>query len=305
MSMRGLGVAADDELAYRTLLRDPAADLPPESVRRLTVLGLVTVTADGIPAAADPRTAIERLIGRRLGELDEEIAQIHGARTSVSSLLAELPTADESDLAEQIERIDGRQAAQQRIWQTTQDADEILAMHRDRPNLATGIRERTLQGLERGTAYRTIVHRDMMAVPEIAEYLLTIHRAGDRHRITGEELHPLIVVDRAVAFVPITPGEAESGALMVRQAGMVAILVDLFEHTWRRSAELEPEPAGPTESELAVLQQLAVYAKDEAAARALGISVRTFRARVAAVMGRLGAANRFQAGVRAKQRGWI
>ncbi len=37
--------------------------------------------------------------------------------------------------------------------------------------------------------------------------------------------------------------------------------------------------------------------------RALGISVRTFGARVTVLMARLGAANRFQAGVRAKDKG--
>ncbi|MEV0268018.1 helix-turn-helix transcriptional regulator [Hamadaea sp. NPDC050747] len=302
MSMRGLGVSADDEQAYRQLLRDPDACLSPDSVRRLASLGLVAVAADGVLTAIDPRSAVDRLIGRRLGQLDEEIAQIHGARSSLPSLLAELPDSGPTEL---IERIDGRQAAQRKVWQTTRDAGEILAMHRDRPNLAAGILERTLLGLERGTVYRTIVHRDMLATPEIAEYLLTIHRAGDRHRVMDAELNPLIIVDRAVAFVPITPGDAEAGAIMVRQAGVVAILVDLFEHTWSRSTELEPEPDGLSEAERAVLHQLTAYAKDEAAARALGISVRTFRARVAAVMGRLGAANRFQAGVRAQQRGWI
>lgn len=300
--MSGLGISADDELAYRSLLRDPGARVPAGAVQRLAALGFVSVALDGVVTAVDPGTALDRLIDKRLGEVNGEVARIHAARSSLPSLLAER-SADEA--IELMERIDGRKAAQQKVWEVTRGADEILAMHRDRPRLADGILERTMRGLERGTAYRTIVHRDMLAAPEIADYLLTIHRAGDRHRVSGEDIQTLIIVDRATAFVPIAPGSAEAGALMVRQPGMVAILVDFFEQTWARSTDLEPEQDGPSEPEHDVLRQLTAYAKDEAAARALGISVRTFRARVAAVMGRLGAANRFQAGVRAKERGWI
>lgn len=54
-----------------------------------------------------------------------------------------------------------------------------------------------------------------------------------------------------------------------------------------------------------MLDLLNRFGKDEAAARALGVSVRTFRARVAVLMARLGAASRFQAGTRARERGWV
>lgn len=153
--------------------------------------------------------------------------------------------------------------------------------------------------------YRTVVHRDMLAVPQIADHLLRIHRAGDRHRVTTEEVQPLIIADRATAFVPIERGTADSGALLVTQPAIVGFLIDLFEQTWSRATDLEPEPDRPPETELQALAALDRNGKDEGAARALGISVRTFRARVAAVMARLGAANRFQAGVRARDKGWI
>ena len=45
--------------------------------------------------------------------------------------------------------------------------------------------------------------------------------------------------------------------------------------------------------------------KDEQIARALGMSVRTVRRRVADLMDELGADSRFQAGVEAVRRGWI
>nr|WP_240522031.1 helix-turn-helix transcriptional regulator [Amycolatopsis vastitatis] len=44
---------------------------------------------------------------------------------------------------------------------------------------------------------------------------------------------------------------------------------------------------------------------DESAAVRLGVSVRTVRRMVAGIMDRLGARSRFQAGVKAADRGWL
>jgi DNA-binding CsgD family transcriptional regulator len=57
--------------------------------------------------------------------------------------------------------------------------------------------------------------------------------------------------------------------------------------------------------ERALLRLLAAGLTDEAAARRLGISVRTARRQVAVLMDKLGASSRFQAGYRAAQRGWL
>lgn len=64
---------------------------------------------------------------------------------------------------------------------------------------------------------------------------------------------------------------------------------------WRRPSPVEKQ----------VLDLLDRLGKDEVAARAMGVSVRTFRGYVADLMARLGAADRFQVGARAKERGWI
>lgn len=302
MSLRGLGISDSDERAYRALLRQPDSVADPAAVQRLTALGFLTVAEDGAVTAVDPQVAIDRLVEARLGEVGTELSRITAARSALPSLLAERSAGQHLEM---VERIEGRQTAQQRVWEITEAAGEILAMHRERPYLAAGILERTLRRLGRGVVYRSIVHRDLLAQPETADYLRRIHRAGDRHRVTTDPIQPLVIADRATAFVPIEPGLAGSGALLVRQPGIVAFLVDLFEQTWSRATDLEPDPPGLTDDEQQVLTQLDRWGKDETAARALGISVRTFRARVAVLMARLGAANRFQAGVRAKEKGWL
>ena len=61
--------------------------------------------------------------------------------------------------------------------------------------------------------------------------------------------------------------------------------------------------ASDTVREMLEILQLGVT--DDVAAKRLGVSVRTVRRRVAAVMELLGASSRFEAGVRAAQAGWL
>ncbi|MFE0700082.1 helix-turn-helix transcriptional regulator [Streptomyces sp. NPDC058872] len=55
------------------------------------------------------------------------------------------------------------------------------------------------------------------------------------------------------------------------------------------------------DAERAVLRALAAGHTDEAASRRLGVSLRTYRRRVAALMAALDARSRFQAGLRARE----
>lgn len=81
------------------------------------------------------------------------------------------------------------------------------------------------------------------------------------------------------------------------------MLADVFDGMWERARYLDDLPLSPIEQQ--VLHALTRHDTDEAAARALHISVRKFRAHVADLMARLGAATRFQAALLAKQRGWL
>ncbi|MFE3450294.1 hypothetical protein ACFXJ8_15310 [Nonomuraea sp. NPDC059194] len=167
------------------------------------------------------------------------------------------------------------------------------------------VRERALAELKAGVRHRSIVHRSTLDDPAVAAYFHEIHRAGDRHRVIDEPIQRLLIIDRETAFVPIEPGNPAAGALAIRQPGIVVTLIGLFEQAWSRATDLEPDAADPSPVEKQVLDLLDRLGKDEVAARAMGVSVRTFRGHVADLMARLGAANRFQIGARAKERGWI
>ncbi|MFE2813801.1 LuxR C-terminal-related transcriptional regulator [Streptomyces nigra] len=62
---------------------------------------------------------------------------------------------------------------------------------------------------------------------------------------------------------------------------------------------------GPTSEEIALLTMLRAGLEDQSIARQLGLSTRTATRRTAALMTRLNATTRFQAGVEASARGWV
>ncbi|MFJ3881433.1 LuxR C-terminal-related transcriptional regulator [Streptomyces sp. NPDC090077] len=65
------------------------------------------------------------------------------------------------------------------------------------------------------------------------------------------------------------------------------------------------DDGGLTRQERELLKLLGSGLTDEAAGRQLGLSLRTVRRMMAELMKRLGAGSRFEAGLRAAQRGWI
>ena len=94
-----------------------------------------------------------------------------------------------------------------------------------------------------------------------------------------------------------------------RQHALIGSLTLLFENLWEKAMAVpgmdgQRYDVGASDQRL-LLGQLAGGAKDEQIARALGLSVRTVRRRVAELLEELGADSRFQAGVEAVRRGWI
>lgn len=133
--------------------------------------------------------------------------------------------------------------------------------------------------------------------------------AGADVRVVTDVPCRLFISDRGCAVIPINPQHLEVGALVVREPTIVASLVELFRTTERRSIPLQRfEASSAMDCDLGdrkVLVALAKGLRDEAAAEQLSVSLRTYRRHVAQLMARLGATTRFQAALRAVDRGWI
>ncbi|HEV2779189.1 MAG TPA: DNA-binding response regulator [Actinophytocola sp.] len=155
---------------------------------------------------------------------------------------------------------------------------------------------------------RKLYRPALLLNPAGVAHVRRMARLGARIRITNDEINETIIIDRRVA---ILAGGAADGARtfsVVSEAGVVSAVASLFDAAWRTATEHEVYDRELNElREIAprILEVLRAGWKDETAARALSLSVRTYRRRVAELMAALGASSRFQAGVRARELGLV
>lgn len=189
---------------------------------------------------------------------------------------------------------------------------EILTMLPNSDAAAGGMRasrEADLELLRRGVGGLLIYEPRWTEDPAVRAEIQVRVEAGAKARVVDRVPHRLTIFDRRVAVVPIEPTLVTPGALVVRERGMVASLTALFTSVWRQSVEFTTYEAGarggcgPRERQ--VLELMSRGSTDDAAAREMEVSVRTYRRYVADVMSSLGAGSRFQAGVLAVERGWL
>lgn len=335
--LRFLGVDPDDEALYRLLLRrggfghaevsrhlahEAQQGIEPQDVyRRLTSLGLATETPGGLLAPVSPAKAVEGLVERQVDRLRAQLEEEAITSGVVDSLLAEheKSLADGSrpaDIQSSVQHIEGMAAVRAVI-------DELTFFTRTESltTSPTGVlsqdtidhaRVLDTRILRRGVHMRTLLASPALDDATTMSYARELTTKGAHVRISYQPLERLIICDRTAALTPIDPTHTSKGAILTRDPGLVAALVSLFERMWHTAHDLPvSEDADATSAAFAstmerqILQSLCTADKDETAARELGVAVRTYRKHVASVMQRLGASNRFQAALLARERGWV
>ncbi|MCM2387921.1 TrmB family transcriptional regulator sugar-binding domain-containing protein [Streptomyces albipurpureus] len=115
-----------------------------------------------------------------------------------------------------------------------------------------------------------------------------------------------VIVDGRMVLVRTEPG---SHASLVQAQPLLEALHGLFLSAWRHGTvpcgRIDLGNADRTDLAAAILERLNAGGTDQAAARELGVSVRTYRRYVAGIMDALGTKSRFQAGVRAAEAGLL
>ncbi|MEU6867113.1 helix-turn-helix transcriptional regulator [Streptomyces sp. NPDC046876] len=315
-----LGVTDDEELAYRAVLRSPGAGVEAlaltvgmdcadlrEVLDRLEKYGMVTGADDRGFEATDPFLVMERLVEGRLTALQEELQQVISSRRLVNVLLDDQREGRRQSLPDGVERVEGADRVRARIDELAFFVHhEVASVQPNGPLTPAAIeaaKEADLRALRRGTAMRTIVRTDALADGQTAGYLTELAAQGAQVRTLDGPLERMLIFDRRTALVPIDPQETSRGALIVHQPGMISSLVTLFERFWSTARGLDHERL--TNFEQQVLQTMVRAEKDDAGARDLGISVRTYRGHIAQLLRRLGATTRAQGVLAARDRGWL
>jgi DNA-binding CsgD family transcriptional regulator len=182
---------------------------------------------------------------------------------------------------------------------------EVLIARTD--DLSVPLRRVDHENLRRGVRYRILLPEDVRSNAVLALRLGRLALTGAEVRTVPEVPTDATVVDAGLAMLPGERGPA--GLAMVRLPSVVNAVVALFEQLWTAAAPLTPSAltngAGLSARERELLALLSAGCTDESAAVRLGISVRTVRRMMAAIMTRLGARSRFQAGLKAADRGLL
>lgn len=144
--------------------------------------------------------------------------------------------------------------------------------------------------------------------PAAARHVDQLAAYGAEIRITTAPLHETMLVDRRAVIMAGDPDERPRRYRVVTAPEVVHAVAALFDAAWRAAVDrrtYETSLAGLRDLAPSLLDALASGSKDEAAARALGMSLRTYRRRVAELMAAVGATSRFQAGLRARELGLV
>lgn len=324
-----LGLDADALAVYQEMLAEPGfvvADLSDRlALEELRVRTALDHLADlsllresrerpGLLRAVSPEVGLEVIVRRQeedLARRQQDLAASKAAAARAVAAFAHLRPNTNVDGAQRLTGLDAVQAELESLTRgvvrevhavTTGAAIPAQTLDSGRP-LDTAM-------LARGVAIQVLYQDSVRNDPTTYAYARWLTDLGGQVR-TAPLLPPrLLVFDRAVALVPIDPADNAAGALCTREPGIVASLTALFDQAWDAAVPLGADQIGDkitglTPNERDLLKLLAGGMTDEAAAKRLGVSLRTVRRQMAALMERLGAASRFEAGLKAAQRGWL
>lgn len=315
----GLGAAgldADEVAAYELIITQPESTLAElakawtrsvplnATMDALAAKGFVTRDGDAESSytAVDPEIAMET-------SLDEYDAKLRRARKHVrqlaSSYRARSVTGNGGAL---VEVVTGHQAVVQRLIQLLHGARHEMRCL-DKPPYIDSPRAAAfdLELLQRGVACRTIYERASVEQPGSFGDVEQMLAAGQLARVLPSLPMKLYLADRRCALLPLQlePASAEA-AVVVHPCALLDALRKLFDGLWDRALPLQhtdDTAVATTSGRRANLDQSQLVTlllsglTDETIARQLGIGYRTVQRHVAALMTKLGAHTRFQAGL--------
>ncbi|MFV2117768.1 helix-turn-helix transcriptional regulator [Streptomyces sp. Act-28] len=265
-----------------------------------------------------PQIAMDLLLSRKTAELARQQQRLAESRAAAASLISEYGVEssegrDERRHGDGVERLFGVEAVRRRIAELADQAERETASFApggaqpaDNRAASRPVAQRLIdRGIRARTVYQDSIRNDPASVRH-AEW----HMAhGNQIRTAAALPMRMHIVDSAVALVPLDPEDSSRGAAVIRERGAVAAFMALYEAVWAIARPLgDPPPRGladPDSTHRELLRLLAQGCTDEAAARRLGVSLRTERRLISELMTQLGVRSRFQLGHRAMECGYL
>lgn len=325
--LRGLGLTALQEQVYRALVDEPTRDVPalarllgfPEAAIAAASAELTELTLLR-PSRLDPDrshpVSLERCVAVLLRRQEAELEARRRALLDRQAAAAEVTEStarrrfQNPTGVEQVTTLDDIQNLLESLTQGA--AVEVCSMVPNiMPREALEASRYIDEELLRNRVTTKFLCHDSIRSNKLAlAYEQEMLALGAQIRLASVLPLRLLVVDRTCAVLPHDPRLPAQGALVTTAPGLVTALGELFDRYWDAATPLEDSPprdetTGLTGSEAELLRLLSTGLTDEAAAKRLGVSVRTVKRRMEDLMRRLEAGSRFEAGFRAARRGWL
>lgn len=293
-------------------------------LRRIAALGLA-FQVTGRPVryrAVAPDLAISALVAQREKELQDVRATMH----RLAEAFQETSRGRHPDA--HVEVVHGTPNIA-RLADRVHEQTQHQLRGFDRPPYSRG--PGTSYGMERGRlaagiAYRVIYDGDALAIPgRMYDDILPSSAAGEQARTRPHLAIKLIISDDQLALIPaaVTSRSIDT-TFVIHRSPILDALMALFEAEWAKATPIPGTHAAPPEAAstgahgqpgasggapdaetAALLAMLAAGMTDASIARSLSWSMRTTQRRMRQLMNDLGATSRFQAGVAAREKGWL
>ena len=310
--------------AHRRLLQTEAGDLYQKIVLEGSISGSDARVADGGPhheafaflvdlgllaldppsesyLPVDPATVQSRVVA----PMGQRAAELLAESTDWANTFADLGLAYRRTAPSELPIVELRGLPNINRFLTAAVGDaqfELLTAQPDGPRSAAILAEaieRDKRALERGVRMRTLYQHSARRSVATREYVEEVSKHGAEVRTLDEFFNRLIVVDRRLAIVPGAEGYHVAEA--VHDAGLVAYLVDIFERYWERARgftdrELNTEREVADDVHNMTVRMLVEGHSDNASAKRMGVSTRTYAGYVASLKAEYGVETRFQLG---------
>ena len=185
------------------------------------------------------------------------------------------------------------------------DVSNLETAHFRRPPDPRSAKLPPAEVLARGVRFRNIYARPVLDLAGADEMLRRSAEGGWDLRVLPSLPMKLVLVDDRAALLPLDPTGVQ-GAVLVRAPVIVAALRMFFEMLWSRAMPLDgAESAKLSPVQGSSLRLMVAGLTDTAIGRQLGISQRTVRRHISAVLELMGVDNRITAAAVAVREGWI
>lgn len=304
--------ASVTELAARTGMSEDAVREAFDELARLALLRPSWEDPHTLRPVS-PETGLESLLARQQADLLRRQHQFEEGRAALAVLVADRASRSSGGQHTDVEELHGIDAVRERLEVLTHETlYEVVCFAPGGAQSAASLQaSKPLdeQLLSRGVDIRTVYLDSVRNDPNTVSYAHWLTESGGQVRTAPMLPLRMIIIDREVAVVPINPEQSAAGIALLRGPGAVTAMRALFDQVWAQATPLgaaqRRDEHGLTAQESTLLRLLAQGDTDDAMARKLGVSVRTVRRISSELMAQLGARSRFQAGVRATQRGWL